>query len=323
MLFLYERDLIPKMLTPRELRWFDELSPLCVWSAMEGLDEHPTNALVYARCDTRTSTVTHLRSDSCKGGRESCGLPRPCVSKRYVMAVYTAIMEVSQCLEIRPKELFTIVRGESQLHLNVGRLRSLKGKPSYNEDWGIAQLTPAAINPLWKSGAIHALADKPECKQFRDMLRGPLEAEVPCERMVGPENPALSLLYGGLLYKEAKHDIERSVTPLLQKYAPDLEPSHRQALIRHLARFAYNGGTAPVASSFSHYLAENGGQAVKDSNFRKNFGAYFQAHYGEGLAIPEDLVMAKRKWIGHYALYLESWTPHTFLGRPVLSCTDQ
>jgi hypothetical protein len=320
-----EHELIPEEIYLSDYVRYTEFSPLCVWSTMQSMPQQQVKGLIYARCESATAEFSPDRPD-CHGSPESCALPRPCLSKNYVMAVYDSLMDVSDCLGVSPKELFTIFRGESNLMVNAGSARFIRGRPIYHPDWGIAQLTPPAIHALNATPALRSLKQRPACGKFAALLTPDLSADKPCGRMAAPANPARSFLYGGLLYLLGKESMRRMVDSAISQAGLPINAGIKEALVRHLARYTYNAGTVPIESAFRKFTSERGLDIILTSDFRAQFSSYLAEHFGDGMPwMYEPKVMEiKKKGVAGYAPGLEKWVPSTFYGpAPQVQCVDR
>jgi hypothetical protein len=301
-----------------------DFSPLCVWSTMQFMPEKQIKGLIYARCETTKSQLSRMRSSSCGERDENCTLPRPCLSKKYVMAMYDALVDSAACLGVTARELFTIFRAESNLMLNAGSASFRRGVPTYHSDWGIAQLTPQAISALNGSSLLKELKERPACAKFQGLLKSDLPSELPCSRMALPDNPARSFLYGGALYVVGKQLMKRAVEREVSRGRLTMEATAKESLIRHLARYTYNAGGG-IDTALARFLDQRGANALLQPEFRQEFSRYLGEHFGDDHpnAYTPELYAIKRRIVAGYALGLESWIPSTFYGHTNgVQCVD-
>lgn len=136
---------------------------------------------------------------------KASGMPRvpggkPCVSEKLVAATYNSFIDVTECLNLNPKDLLPKIYNESGFFLNTY---------GSGKDAGIGQLTGVAIEEVNKYYTRYldememAAANKPACA--RVMAHKAMLAKVPhtvaqrCSLIGIPENPLKNIVYLSIL----------------------------------------------------------------------------------------------------------------------------
>ena len=135
----------------------------------------------------------------CPGGMNTTpvrGGSKPCVSKNLVNLTYNHFTDVSECLNIDPKELLPKLSNESGLLINT---------LGYGWDAGVGQLTQSAIEEVNKhydryvAEMEKAAIKKPSClrvMQFKPYLKKAKDAlAARCSFIAPPENPIKNIMY--------------------------------------------------------------------------------------------------------------------------------
>ncbi|MBC7420011.1 MAG: hypothetical protein H7328_04720 [Bdellovibrio sp.] len=132
------------------------------------------------------------------GGRR--GIAKSCVTQNMVSLTYNAYTDVTDCLNLNPKDLLPKISNESGFALNA---YGTKG------DGGIGQLTGIAIAEVNKvydnylTQIQKAAATKPSCARIMQdksvLTKASAEPSQRCSLMAVPENPLKNVLYMAIL----------------------------------------------------------------------------------------------------------------------------
>lgn len=177
---------------------------------------------------------------------------RPCLSEKYVSAVYTSLINVSDCLGVDPRLAFATFNLESAVHLNAVGAAT---------DVGIGQLTKSAIDEVTLNALDHARVEasrssRPSCQAILPYMtpHGSDKTER-CGFMSLPENPNRNLVYSILLIEQNRKAVDR-FWDRLQIHLPasiDIE-----SLKWKLTMLAYNSGAAGAVATLKAYVDQMG-----------------------------------------------------------------
>jgi hypothetical protein len=238
----YLERLLPKAATQAS----SELPRECVAAAHVGFAAKG----VYGFCPTAKGRIKRDRV-------------RPCDSENYVGAVYKAIADVTECLDVSPRLIFGTLNLESGAHVNaVGPAG----------DAGIGQLTRPAIEEVNRRAFADAKDDVKKsnsaaCRAIMPHMV-PLSADVKnrCAFITVPDNPTRALIYSVLMIKQNHKTIDVYWNRLKPKVAAGLDIEH---LKQHLTMLSYNAGPAGSVAVAAAYAKQMGARLTdRDLNFR-------------------------------------------------------
>lgn len=215
----------------------------------------------------------------------------PCMTEDYINVIYNSFMDVTACLGLPQRNILPKLMNESGFHLNTfAPLRVLnKSTGKINPDpisypfpqlgpddhviggdSGIGQLTGPALVDIkdnleeWKSKILNS--KKPSCVravQFMKSIPEPdeVQSKLPyrCSLIHTPENPMLSLIYYGVLYKTIERNLEYrwkslDVDELLEKSGLQVTDEQIQKIKDMLVLLAYNAGANESVGFFENWL---------------------------------------------------------------------
>ena len=187
--------------------------------------------------------------------------PRPCISENYVGSVYTALVDIAECLDFDPRWAFAVFNLESALHLNaVGA----------STDIGIGQLTTVAIkevnlNALPKARRMASASSKDSCKRLLPLLYdGEPDLDRRCSFISVPSNPTHNLSFGVLLLKRNRELLDSYFT----RWGMVLPPGVGERRVKTLlSMLGYNAGIGGVAATVRAYLDVMTGVPLTDAHF--------------------------------------------------------
>lgn len=183
---------------------------------------------------------------------------RPCVSEKYVSAVYTALIDVADCLDFDARLAFATFNLESAMHMNAVGAAT---------DVGIGQLTQTAIdevtmNALDRAKRAASGSAKASCARIlpymesRDSTR-----ENRCGFMALPANPTRNLIYSILLIQQNRRSLERYWTRLGIVLPANV---NAELVKERLTMLAYNAGSAGSVATLKTYIEQMGPQRLNE-----------------------------------------------------------
>lgn len=224
--------------------------------------------------------------------------PRPCISEKYVRAIHSALIDVSDCLGYDPRWAFASFNLESALHLNAVGAAG---------DVGVGQLTKSAIDQI--NSRARAVTEEmmrkssiPACKRLLGYIKShSSEPEQRCGFMSLPENPRRNLLYSVLLLRDNRKLIERYFVRLGLNLPSTVDVERLQI---QLAKLAYNSGAAGLAATLKAYLDQMGTSVGPHHFHFENLEATaYPAYLGRYFPVKEGRE-SSRKRIAKYMKYV-------------------
>lgn len=214
----------------------------------------------------------------------------PCITEDYVNLIYNSFMDITSCLDLPQRSILPKLMNESGFHINTfAPLRVMSAasgikKEPLNYPWptlnpgehiiggdaGIGQLTGPALADIsenigeWKDKIFRS--DKPACKRITKFIKNNPELEqvkkdLPnrCSLIHAPENPMVSLIYYGVLFKTIERNINYKwksddVDGLLSKSGLSLTDAETQKVKEMLILLAYNAGASESLTFFENWL---------------------------------------------------------------------
>lgn len=185
---------------------------------------------------------------------------RACISPKYVSAVHSALVDVTDCLDYDTRLAFATFNLESAVHLNAVGAAS---------DAGVGQLTRAAIDEVNLNAFDRAYraaksSNKMSCKRILPfMTKHDSHISERCGFMSLPENPHRNLIYSILLLQQNR----RVINNLWNRYGIDLPEAVDSTRIKDLlTMLAYNSGPAGITSTLKAY-SEQMGNGLNEAHF--------------------------------------------------------
>ncbi len=185
-------------------------------------------------------------------GKPARTMKRACVSEKYVSAIHSALVDVTDCLGWDSRLAFATVMLESGAHMNAVGAAT---------DVGIGQLTKAAIdevnlNAFDRAFRIAKASGKVSCnKILAGMTKHASSIDERCGFMNVPENPVRNLVYSVLLLKQNRRIIDNLWTRLQIELPPAVDTERVKTL---LAMLAYNSGPAGITGVLKSYSTQMG-----------------------------------------------------------------
>lgn len=187
--------------------------------------------------------------------------PRPCISENYVGSVYTALVDIADCLDYDSRWAFAVFNLESALHLNAVGAAT---------DIGIGQLTSVAIsevnlNALPKARRMAGTSPKDSCKRVHPLLYdGETAVDRRCSFISVPNNPTHNLSFGVLLLKRNRELLDG----YFKRWGMTLPMGVGERRVKTLlSMLGYNAGIGGVASTLRAYLDVMTGVPLTDAHF--------------------------------------------------------
>jgi hypothetical protein len=225
---------------------------------------------------------------------------RPCLSERYHRLVHNSYVLAMRCLGVDPKELFPVLNVESGFEVNAGNPAGA---------WGVAQLTGIAAREVRRRGELARLAALPECAPVRPALEAPFDPRARgflCSRIAIPPNPALGLIYAGILHRAN----QRTARQLVSRWTnPSLDRRDRARLVTYLARTMYNAGSSGISQAFLTFVQEQGNEALDLAGFIEAFPRFLGTNYLRGENEPAERtarMVPRREEVSTYMSRIET-----------------
>lgn len=225
--------------------------------------------------------------------------PRPCVSRKYVGNIHSAIHNVTDCLDYDPRLAFATFNLESALHMNaVGAA----------VDVGIGQLTRTAIeevtlNALDRARRLAAASPKESCKKILPyMTPHSSDKAKRCGFMSVPENPVRNVVYSILLIQQNRKAVDRYWSRLNIQMPDRVNAEHVK---EHLTHLAYNAGSAGTVASMAAYAEIMGLDRLNERllNFESKDFYSFPNYMARYYPVPAGQE-STRKRISKYVMYV-------------------
>ncbi|MBX3020865.1 MAG: hypothetical protein KF799_04250 [Bdellovibrionales bacterium] len=224
--------------------------------------------------------------------------PRPCLSRKYVGTVHSALVAVADCLDFDPRLAFATFNLESAVHLNAVGAAT---------DVGVGQLTKSAIdevtlNALDRARKMATSSSKPSCQKILPyMTAHSSEKAKRCGFMHLPENPWRNLVYSILLMQQNRKAVDRYWTRLNIQVPADV---HVEQLKEHLTHLAYNAGSAGGMATLAAYTELMGPRASdRLFNFESQDFYSFARFMGRSFPVGAGKE-STRKRISKYVFYV-------------------
>jgi hypothetical protein len=228
-------------------------------------------------------------------GRPARTHRRPCISERYVSAVHSSLIDVTDCFGYDVQLAYATFMLESAAHLNAVGAAT---------DVGIGQLTKSAIDEVNLNAFDRAYrqalnSPKPSCSRIlAGMTKHGSAIEERCGFMNLPENPIRNLIYSILLLQQNRRVIN-NLWARLQIDLPAAVDAERLKTL--MSMLAYNSGPAGIVSVLKSYSTQMG-QVLTDQHFdfegpdEGGFARYLNFNFPSN-----DPVVRKRisKYVGH------------------------
>ncbi len=228
-------------------------------------------------------------------GRPARTHKRPCISEKYVSAVHSGLVDVTDCFGYDPQLAYATFMLESGTHLNAVGAAT---------DVGIGQLTKSAIDEVNLNAFDRAYrqasrSGKPSCSRILPaMTKHGSAIEERCGFMSLPENPVRNLVYSILLLQQNRRVIN-NLWARLQIDLPDAVDAERLKTL--MSMLAYNSGPAGIVSVLKSYSTQMG-PTLTNQHFdfegpdEGGFARYINSHFPSN-----DPVVRKRvsKYVGH------------------------
>ncbi|MGE3684619.1 MAG: hypothetical protein AB7G93_23120 [Bdellovibrionales bacterium] len=193
-------------------------------------------------------------------GRPGRTHPRPCVSEKYVRAVHSALINVSECLGYDPRLAYATFNLESAMHLNaVGRAT----------DVGVGQLTRVGIDEVNLNAFDRAYrqvsrSHLPACALILPMMsKHPSDIDQRCGFISSPENPVRNLIYSVLLIQQLRRSVDVYWSRLGIALPAEINAERVKRLMTMLS---YNAGPGGVMATLKGYSMQMGDQ-LKSRHF--------------------------------------------------------
>lgn len=220
---------------------------------------------------------------------------RPCVSEKYVSAVHSGLIDVTDCFGYDTQLAFATFMLESGAHLNAVGAAT---------DVGIGQLTKSAIDEVNLNAFDRAYRQatnsaKPSCSRILPAMTKHASAiEERCGFMSLPENPVRNLVYSVLLLQQNRRVINNLWTRLQIDLPVAVDVERLKTLMSMLA---YNAGPAGIVSVLKSYSTQMG-SVLTNQHFdfegpdEGSFARYINFNFPSN-----DPVVRKRvsKYVGH------------------------
>jgi len=228
-------------------------------------------------------------------GRPARTHRRACISERYVSAVHSDLVDVTDCFNYDPRLAFATFNLESAAHLNAVGAAT---------DVGIGQLTKSAIdevnmNAFDRFYRLAKMSAKPSCQRILPLMtKHGAGIEERCGFMSLPENPTRNLIYSILLL----HQSRKVITNLWNRQVIELPAAvDSERLKTMMTLLAYNAGPGGITSTLKAYSVQMG-EELTDGHFdfeRQEEGSF--ARYLNDNFPSADPAVRKRvsKYISH------------------------
>lgn len=177
---------------------------------------------------------------------------RACVSEKYVSAVHSALVDVTDCFDYDTRLAFSTLALESAAHLNAVGAAT---------DVGIGQLTKSAIDEVNFNAFDRALrqaqqSGKASCRKILPLMtKAGSGLDDRCAFMNLPDNPVRNLIYSILLLQQNRRVINNLWTRLQIDIPAAVDAERLKTL---MAMLAYNSGPAGITSVLKSYSTQMG-----------------------------------------------------------------
>lgn len=164
----------------KQLSQVSEVDPRCIYFALKASSDKS-----FYKCTSQNSDAKITKEP-------------PCLSKELHYQTTKALQEVSNCLGLDDKALFSLLVTESWMMPNA---RSATGAA------GAGQLTHSFIkagNDNWDTYVEGFLNDRPECQNILPLLKasGKMSTTNACSQTAPPANPLLNIFYSGMNFHD-------------------------------------------------------------------------------------------------------------------------